>query len=65
MFVRGLNCFRQKFLCEKTHTILQVDGECGEYSLAWGYWDYCLYKDSSKPDYVGLNWKEKQGTIHK
>jgi len=40
-----------------------VEGECGEYSLAWGYWDYCLYKDSSKPDYVDLDWKIKHDMI--
>ena len=40
-----------------------MEGECGEYSLAWGYWDYCLYKDSSKPDYVDLDWKIKHDMI--
>ena len=42
---------------------LKVDGECGEYSLAWGYWDYCLYKDSSKPDYVNQPWNVKHDMI--
>ena len=40
-----------------------MEGNCGEYSLAWGYWDYCLYKDSSKPDYVDLDWKIKHDMI--
>merc|ERR1719464_1993617 len=40
-----------------------VEGECGEYSLAWGYWDYCLYKDSSRPDYNDLDWKIKHDMI--
>ena len=40
-----------------------VDGECGEYSVIYGYWDYCLYLDSSRPDYVALDWKGKQDFI--
>ena len=36
-----------------------VEDSCGEYSFSWGYWDYCLYKDSSKPDYLSLDWKTK------
>ena len=24
-----------------------------------GYWDYCLFKEKSKPDYASLNWEEK------
>ena len=31
--------------------------------MTWGYWDYCLYKDSSKPDYVGLDWQIKHDMI--
>ena len=31
--------------------------------MTWGYWDYCLYKDSSKPDYVDLDWKIKHDMI--
>ena len=40
-----------------------MEGECGEYSLAWGYWDYCLYKDSSRPDYNDLDWRIKHDMI--
>jgi len=36
-----------------------TDGECGMYSSVWGYWDYCLYKDSAKPDWVSLSWNVK------
>ena len=34
-------------------------GSCGEYTLLIGYWDWCLYKDSSKPDYVAQDWETK------
>ena len=27
--------------------------------LLAGYWDYCLYKDSAKPDWVSLSWNVK------
>ena len=27
------------------------------------YWDWCLFKDSAKPNYVGLNWKTKQDLL--
>ena len=40
-----------------------TEGECGEYSLAWGYWDYCLYLSDSKPDWLALDWKVKQDLI--
>ena len=40
-----------------------VDGECGEYTPFIGYWDHCLYKDSSRPDYVALDWKTKHDEI--
>merc|ERR1711997_1106587 len=40
-----------------------VDGDCGNYDLIFGYWDHCLYKDSSKPDYVSLDWKTKHDMI--
>ena len=46
----------------KNQFILIAD-ECGEYSTTRGYWDYCLYKDISKPDYLGLNWEEKTNMI--
>ena len=36
---------------------------CGEYTLGFGYWDFCLYKDSSKPNYVAMDWKEKQAHL--
>jgi len=36
-----------------------VEGSCGEYTLLIGYWDWCLYKDSSKPDYVAQDWETK------
>ena len=37
--------------------------KCGEYSLTTGYWDYCLYKDSSKPDYLAMGWEEKTNEV--
>jgi len=37
--------------------------KCGEWSLTSGYWDYCLYKDSSKPDYLAMTWQEKTNEI--
>ena len=40
-----------------------VADKCGEYSLTTGYWDYCLYKDSSKPDYLAMGWEEKTNEI--
>merc|ERR1719273_532396 len=33
-----------------------VNGECGESSITAGNWDYCLYKDSARPDYVAMDW---------
>ena len=41
----------------QTH-LLKADN-CGEFSVTTGYWDYCLYKDSSNLDYVSKNWEEK------
>ena len=38
-------------------------GSCGEYSLSWGYYDWCLYKDSSKPDYVAQDWQTKHDQL--
>merc|ERR1719367_625351 len=40
-----------------------VEGSCGEYILLIGYWDWCLYKDSSKPDYTALDWQTKHDQI--
>ena len=40
-----------------------MDGDCGNYDLIFGYWDHCLYKDSSRPDYVALDWKTKHDQI--
>ena len=37
--------------------------ECGEYSFAWGYWDYCQYLASSKPDWLALDWQVKQDLV--
>ena len=34
--------------------------DCGEYSLVYGYWDYCQYLASSKPDWVAMDWQVKQ-----
>lgn len=36
---------------------------CGEHSAIYGWWDKCLYLDSSKPDYVALDWKSKQDQL--
>ena len=38
-------------------------GSCGEYNLLFGYYDWCLYKDSSKPDYVAQDWETKQDQL--
>ena len=38
-------------------------GSCGDYSYVWGYYDWCLYKDSSKPDYVAQDWKTKHDQL--
>lgn len=37
--------------------------ECGEYNILWGWWDKCLYLDSSKPDYLALDWRIKQDQL--
>ena len=42
---------------------LSIADECGEYSLTRGYYDYCLYLDSSKPDWLAQSWKQKTGVI--
>ena len=41
----------------------KVNGNCGQKSLIYGYWDYCLYKASSMPSYTELDWKNKQDLI--
>ena len=40
-----------------------TDGECGQYSLTHGYWDFCLYLDSAIPEYSELSWEEKTNKI--
>ena len=46
------------------YTADKQNGEhCGEWSVVYGYWDKCLYLDSSKPDYVSLDWKTKHDKI--
>ena len=42
---------------------LSIADECGEYSLTRGYYDYCLYLDSSKPDWLAQSWNQKMGAI--
>ena len=37
-----------------------TEDKCGGWSFIHGYWDYCYYLDSSKPDYVAQTWVEKQ-----
>lgn len=37
--------------------------DCGEHSIVYGWWDKCLYLDSSKPDYLALGWEEKQAQM--
>ena len=37
--------------------------DCGEYSYVHGWWDKCLYRDSSKPDYSRLSWKDKHAQL--
>ena len=36
---------------------------CGQFSMTRGYWDYCLYQDSSNLDYVSKSWEEKMDII--
>lgn len=43
----------------------KTEGECGTYSYIYGYWDYCQYLASSKPDWLALDWKAKQEKIWK
>ena len=37
--------------------------KCGEWSLTSGYWDYCIYQDSAKPEYLSKTWEEKTDEI--
>ena len=37
--------------------------ECGNYSLTRGYYDYCLYLESSIPDDLARDWEEKTDSI--
>jgi len=37
-----------------------TEDKCGEWNIVTGYWDKCLYLDSSKPDYIAQTWAEKQ-----
>ena len=39
-----------------------TEDNCGEHGIT-GWWDKCLYLDSSKPDYVALGWEEKQAQM--
>jgi len=39
-----------------------TEDKCGESGVS-GYWDYCLYLDTSKPDYVAKTWEEKTDEI--
>jgi len=36
---------------------------CGEWNIIYGWWDKCLYLDSSKPDYHKLTWQEKRDRL--
>jgi hypothetical protein len=40
-----------------------TNDNCGEYNPLNGWWDKCLYLDSSKPDYIALGWEEKQAQM--
>ena len=40
-----------------------MEGSCGEYTIFIGYWDWCLYKDSSKPDNTALDWQTKHDQL--
>ena len=55
--------FRHQQSHKTKYMSLSVADECGEYSLSRGYYDYCLYLDSSKPEYLALSWKEKTDLI--
>ena len=46
-----------------TQNVFLIADKCGEYSLTAGYWDYCLYKDISKPDYLAMGWEEKTNEV--
>ena len=40
------------------------EDQCGKFSYPrLAYWDWCLYKDSSKADYVAQDWKTKTESI--
>ena len=39
-----------------------ADG-CGHFGIIRGQWDYCLYKDSAKPEYTSMTWQEKQAYL--
>ena len=51
------------FIKPKIITVLFTADECGQYSLTRGYYDYCLYLDSARPDFLGMTWEEKTSTI--
>ena len=38
-------------------------GSCGNYNFFKGHFDWCLYKDSSKPDYVSQDWQTKHDQL--
>ena len=40
-----------------------IADNCGHFSVSRGYWDYCLYKESSNLDYVSKDWEEKVNII--
>merc|ERR1711935_629038 len=46
-----------------TNDWCNVEGSCGEYTILIGYWDWCLYKDSSKPDNTALDWRTKHDQL--
>jgi len=40
-----------------------TEDNCGEYNIITGWWDKCLYLDSSKLDYVAQGWEEKHSQM--
>ena len=46
------------------YSILISEDSCGQFSLSrLRYYDWCLYKDSSKADYVAQDWQTKTESI--
>merc|ERR1711997_333898 len=40
-----------------------TDNKCGQWTLGFGYWDYCQYLDSTHPDYLKMSWEDKTNKV--